>query len=115
MLAKWIVRQRWPGGLAALEVGCGLGLPGIAALSMGVKVTFSDFDATALRFASDNAILNGFSNFDVLHMDWEHPPEGLSIAWVAAGVRSDLRNAQRGCLWCCINQEAAGTPKGCAC
>src|SRR5207237_3961015 len=66
MLAKWIVRQSWPGGLHALEVGCGLGLPGVAALSMGLRVTFSDCDATALRFAAGNARLNGLSDFDTL-------------------------------------------------
>ena len=41
----------------ALEVGCGLGLPGIVALSMGLQVTFSDYDACALRFAADEARL----------------------------------------------------------
>src|SRR5262249_49754935 len=39
MLAKYIVRQSWAPGLRALEVGCGLGLPGIAGLAMGLRVT----------------------------------------------------------------------------
>src|SRR3954471_20543292 len=60
MLAKAILRERWEPGRTALEVGCGLGLPGIAALSQGLHVLFSDYDATALRFAADNARLNGF-------------------------------------------------------
>src|SRR5437879_4103786 len=59
MLAKFLLRQKWPAGLRALEVGCGLGLPGIAALKAGLHVTFSDCDATALRFAANNARLNG--------------------------------------------------------
>jgi predicted nicotinamide N-methyase len=84
MLAKWIVRQSWPAGIHALEVGCGLGLPGIAALAMGVKVTFSDYDATALRFAARNARLNGFANFDTLQMDWRYPPQGLRVPVVLA-------------------------------
>jgi hypothetical protein len=70
MLAKAILRQRWdfrPGeGPHALEVGCGLGLPGIAALAVGMKVTFSDYDATALDYAARNAELNGFRDFSVL-------------------------------------------------
>src|SRR5438128_178905 len=70
MLAKVIVRMTWPAGLHALEIGCGLGLPGITALSKGARVTFSDYDAAALRFAADNARLNGFHNFDTLQMDW---------------------------------------------
>src|SRR5207248_11330752 len=79
MLAKWIMRQRWPAGLHALEVGCGLGLPGVAALAMGLRVTFSDCDATAVHFARRNAALNGFGNLATLHMDWAHPPEGLCV------------------------------------
>jgi predicted nicotinamide N-methyase len=75
MLAKWIVRQTWPAGLRALEVGCGLGLPGVAALSVGLRVTFSDCDAAALRFAAGNARLNGFSDFSTLQMDWNDPPD----------------------------------------
>src|SRR6266849_3675369 len=74
MLAKAIVREPWPGPLEALEIGCGLGLPGIGALSRGLRVTFSDYDATALRFAADNARLNGYHDFDTLQMDWRFPP-----------------------------------------
>src|SRR5437868_2173987 len=47
MLAKAILREGWTPGLEALEVGCGLGLPGIAALAKGLRVIFSDYDATA--------------------------------------------------------------------
>lgn len=61
-------------GEQALELGCGLGLAGIVALSRGLRVTFSDYDATALHFAAQNARLNGFQNFDLLRFDWRHPP-----------------------------------------
>jgi predicted nicotinamide N-methyase len=87
MLAKAVVREPWPAGLEALEVGCGLGLPGIAALSVGLRVTFSDYDATALRFAAENARLNGFDGFDTLHLDWRSPPDDLRFRVILA---SDL-------------------------
>jgi predicted nicotinamide N-methyase len=87
MLAKMLLRETWPPGLHALEVGCGLGLPGIAALAIGWRVTFSDYDATALRFAADNARLNGFTDFDTLQMDWRYPPAGLRVPVILA---SDL-------------------------
>jgi predicted nicotinamide N-methyase len=81
MLAKVLVREPWPpDALAsstrwhALEIGCGLGLPGVVALSLGLRVTFSDYDATALRFAADNARVNGQNDFDLLQMDWRQPP-----------------------------------------
>jgi predicted nicotinamide N-methyase len=77
MLAKVILQEPWIAGTPALEIGCGLGLPGIAALARGLQVTFSDYDGCALRFAADNARLNGYSNFRVLQMDWRNPPDGL--------------------------------------
>lgn len=87
MLAKWIMRQAWPPGLRALEVGCGLGLAGLAALARGLHVTFSDYDATAVEFACANARLNGFTDFDGMQMDWRRPPDGVTYPVVLA---SDL-------------------------
>lgn len=87
MLAKVILQEPLTPGTEALEIGCGLGLPGIAALARGLKVIFSDCDATALRFAADNARLNGFSDFRLLQMDWRQPPEDLRVPLVLA---SDL-------------------------
>src|SRR5262245_45100748 len=55
MLAKAILREPWQPDLEAVEIGCGLGLPGIAALAVGMRVTFTDCDASALRLAADNA------------------------------------------------------------
>src|SRR5262245_11044145 len=55
MLGKVLLREEWPSGQTVLEVGCGLGLAGVVALSRGLRVIFSDYDATALEFAADNA------------------------------------------------------------
>ena len=92
MLAKAVLREPWTPGVEALEIGCGLGLPGIAALSRCLRVTFSDYDATALRFAAENARLNGFDDFRVLQMDWRHPPDDLRLPVLLA---SDLIYEQR--------------------
>lgn len=72
---------------SALEVGCGLGLPGIAALARGLHVIFSDYDATAVGYASNNARLNGFHDFTTLVFDWRDPPTNLQVDVVLA---SDL-------------------------
>jgi SAM-dependent methyltransferase len=77
MLAKVLLREEWPAGALALEVGCGLGLPGVVALSRGLRVTFSDYHPLALRYAAHNARLNGFDQFEVLSLDWRHPPAEL--------------------------------------
>ena len=79
MLAKAVRREPWPAGakLDALEVGCGLGLAGIVALGCGLRVTFSDVDELAVRFAADNARLNGFAEFATAAIDLRSPPAGL--------------------------------------
>jgi predicted nicotinamide N-methyase len=87
MLAKAILGESWTPGLEALELGCGLGLPGIAGLAMGLHVTFSDYDPAALLFADENARRNGFADFQLARMDWRHPPSDLSVPLVFA---SDL-------------------------
>lgn len=84
MLAKVILREAWPPGLHALEIGCGLGLAGIAALAKGIRITFSDHDVSALHYASENARLNGFEDFELLPMDWRYPPAGRRFPLILA-------------------------------
>lgn len=99
MMAKVILREpfseRLPefDSITALELGCGLGLAGIAALVRGFHVIFSDYDLTALRFADRNARLNGFTNFETLPLDWRFPPEGLQVPLIlVADLTYELRN-----------------------
>ena len=85
MLAKAVLREPWEqypvvgDKLEALEVGCGLGLAGIAALKRGLRVTFTDIDELAVRFATDNARLNGFTDFETGAIDLRSPPAGLQV------------------------------------
>ncbi len=60
-------------GQRTLELGCGLGLAGLAAGRKGAAVTFSDMMPQALRFARDNARRNGLRGARVLQLDWERP------------------------------------------
>jgi predicted nicotinamide N-methyase len=94
MLGKTLLKEpSWPTGLIALEVGCGLGLPGIVALSLGMRVIFSDYDATALHFAAENARDNGQTNFETLPMDWRFPPPDLKVPLLlASDLIYELRN-----------------------
>jgi predicted nicotinamide N-methyase len=93
MLAKAILREPWTPGTEVLEVGCGLGLPGIVGLLMGLKVTFSDYDACALRFAAENARLNGCADFRTLQLDWRWPPDDLRVPVIlAADLVYEVRN-----------------------
>jgi predicted nicotinamide N-methyase len=95
MLGKVLLRGAWPPVLTALEIGCGLGLPGVVALSLGMHVIFSDYDATALHFASENAQANGLPNFETLQMDWRFPPAGLKVPLLlASDLIYEMRNVE---------------------
>jgi len=96
MLAKTVVREPWPQlhqPIKVLEVGCGLGLAGIACLARGLIVTFSDVDETALAFASANARLNGFATgFRTMLLDFRSPP---SVVQYPVVIGSDLMYEER--------------------
>lgn len=93
MMAKVIQKEPWTPGTQALELGCGLGLPGIVALARGLKVTFTDYDLCALRIAAQNARLNGFEDFECRQLDWRHPPEDLQTpVLIAADLIYEMRN-----------------------
>jgi predicted nicotinamide N-methyase len=95
MLAKAILQERWTPGTRALELGCGLGLPGIVGLSRGLHVIFSDYDACALRFAVDNARLNGFDQFETMQLDWRQPPAGFQVPiLLGSDLIYELRNIE---------------------
>ena len=59
-------------GARTLELGCGLGLPSIAAARAGGRVLATDWSAEALRFASDNAARNG-AEIETMLVDWNAP------------------------------------------
>lgn len=73
-LASFLLTMDWPGKRERiLELGCGLGLSGLAALKCGHHVTFSDYDLAALRYSKQNAELNGFAEFAVMPLNWRYP------------------------------------------
>lgn len=109
MLAKVVVREPWekyPQPVRVLEVGCGLGLAGIACLSRGLDVTFSDVDETALKFAAANAKHNEFTpvemptcrqadrpaGFRTMLLDFRCPPDDVKYPVV---LGSDLMYEER--------------------
>lgn len=57
-------------GESLLELGAGIGLPGMAAALKGASVTLSDFNPMAIDFCRRNARRNGLDNVDVLLGDW---------------------------------------------
>ena len=53
--ARALVKLRGLGGQRVLDLGCGVGLPGVAAAGAGARVTFADMEPDALAFAGWNA------------------------------------------------------------
>lgn len=64
-------------GVKVLEIGCGLGLAGIAAAHRGADVVVSDLSTAALAQASRNAELNGVT-LHTLWLDWNNISEVLA-------------------------------------
>jgi ETFB lysine methyltransferase len=57
-LARWCEDSPWIGGKTFLELGCGVGLAGLAAARAGARVTMTDYEPDALAFAACNARRN---------------------------------------------------------
>ncbi len=60
-------------GKRVVEVGCGVGLPAMAALTNGAEVTVTDHYEAALDFALHNARENTGCSFAAAMLDWRVP------------------------------------------
>ena len=99
MLAKAVAKEDWSkypksdDKLKALELGCGLGVPGLTALACGLHVTFTDYDLTAVNFAAANARRNKLYDFKAIPLDWRHPPDDLRVPVIlGADLTYETRN-----------------------
>ena len=73
LLAAAVLRSTILPGPKVLELGCGSGLAGIAALAAGLDVTFSDYVPLAVELAKENAARNGFPGVAGMVLDWREP------------------------------------------
>lgn len=74
-MAQWFCRAEEPisSGWTG-ELGCGLGLVGIALAQLGWRVEATDFVEDALIFAAHNARINRVGhNHRVAYLDWRNP------------------------------------------
>jgi len=56
-----------------LEVGAGMGVAGIFTAAFGHKMTITDHNEDAIKFARANATLNGLENIEFALLDWTRP------------------------------------------
>jgi predicted nicotinamide N-methyase len=84
-------------GLAAVELGCGLALPSIAAALGGARVLATDWSPDALAYAERNARANG-AELETVRVAWGGPDElvrrGPFDVVLAADVLYERRNAE---------------------
>lgn len=103
--------ELWPSGVAlaqtigaralrgarVLELGCGLGLPSIAAALAGGRVLATDWSDEALELLHDNAAANGAA-LEAERVDWRAPEALLARApfdlVLAADVLYERANAE---------------------
>lgn len=73
-LAEWCLTASCLRGKLVLELGCGLGLAGIAAARAGATALLTDYEEDALLFARYNALRNVPERTPaVLLFDWRQP------------------------------------------
>jgi predicted nicotinamide N-methyase len=61
-------------GARVLELGAGLGAPGLAAAAKGFSVTLSDYEQIILDFQRVSAAKSGLA-VDISFVDWNKPPD----------------------------------------
>lgn len=62
-------------GKTVLELGAGLGAPGLAAASVGMDVTISDYEEMIVDFQRVSAAASGLDGVKFCLLDWLNPPE----------------------------------------
>jgi predicted nicotinamide N-methyase len=93
-LACHVLKERLV-GRRAIELGCGVGLPSVAALAGGAGVTATDHYAAALDFTRYNARSNLGVEPETQLLDWHAPAAGVSGGFdlvLAADVLYEWRN-----------------------
>lgn len=92
VLAYVLGSQVDTGNKRLLELGAGLGAPGLAAASAGFSVTISDYEDIILDFQRVSAAASGLSDVQFMHLDWLSPPV-LEPFDVLAGAEILFRDA----------------------
>jgi predicted nicotinamide N-methyase len=93
-LAEEVLAGPGLAGRRALDLGCGLGLVGLAALERGAHVTFLDWEPAAVLLARESAYAAGHSRLAPVVADWRTPPPLAPFDLVlAADVLYEARNA----------------------
>jgi predicted nicotinamide N-methyase len=99
LLAEWVACEPWAVrpdaaiALETLEIGCGLGLPGLVAVARGLRVRFTDHDPAPLEFVARSAAENRFDHgqYSIRHLDWRSLPDERFAIILGADVIYEAR------------------------
>lgn len=75
VLAYVLGSQKDVAGKQLLELGAGLGAPGLAAAAAGYQVTISDYEDIIMDFQRVSAAASGLKGINFIHLDWLAPPD----------------------------------------
>lgn len=75
VLAQFLANQQYGDGTTMLELGAGLGAPGLAAAAAGCSVTLTDYEELILDFERVSAAASGLDKVEFAMLDWKNPPE----------------------------------------
>lgn len=75
VLAQLLTSMSPKPGQKLLELGAGLGAPGLAAAACGYNVTLSDYEPHILDFQRISAAASNLTNVDYKIIDWLNPPD----------------------------------------
>jgi predicted nicotinamide N-methyase len=92
LLADVVSKQSWSGE-QALEIGCGLGLAGLAGMARGLSVRFTDYDDAPLELIARSVEENGFDagRFSTALLDWRNLPDETYPLILGADVLYERR------------------------
>lgn len=75
VLAEFLASQQYQKGNTLLDLGAGIGAPGLAAAACGCHTTLSDYEELILDFQKVSAAASGLENVSFTMLDWLDPPE----------------------------------------
>jgi len=75
VLSEFVATQQFADGTSVLELGAGLGAPGLTAAARGCAVTLSDYEEMILDFERVSAAASGLDTVRFSMLDWLNPPE----------------------------------------
>lgn len=95
-----------PGRL--LELGAGLGAPGLAAAAAGYQVVLSDYEQSIVDFQRISAAANGLTDVRCVLLDWLAPPEMERFDVIAGAEVLFREEFVEPLLWICENYLQPG-------